>query len=382
VPNPIVWFVLLFGLATITAPSAPQRSAAGARPSRISVKATRFVDASGRRFEWRGLTAFRLVELIAHGREKEAIAFLDWSARNTLTVVRVLSMAEGLFQLKPEEGLKALPRLLELAAARGLHVEIVALADTAAIKLDLERHTKAIATIAAANSNALVEIANEPWHPTQDPRLHDPAFVRKLADLIPRDVPVALGSVEANDGYSAGRYVTWHAPRSPADGGWGHVQELRAGADLAARFGKPVVSDEPIGAAEQFIPGRRDNDPQRFAAAAALTRLAGLGATFHYEGGLQARIPTGTELACFEAWRRALDALQELPDGGRFAQGAAKAAVVSEKGSRAVFSRVFERDVWMVLADPRGPTKITWESGWRLEKETRLDGLVVIHGRR
>jgi hypothetical protein len=68
----------------------------------------------------------------------------------------------------------------------------------------------------------------------------------------------------------------------------------------------PVVSDEPIGAAEQMEPGRRDNDPTRFEAAARATREAGLGATFHYSDGIQAVIPTGRQLLCFEAWRKAL----------------------------------------------------------------------------
>ena len=175
-------------------------------------------------FEWRGITAFRLLEQIAHGREGEAIAYLDWARARKVTVVRVLTMAKHLFQLSPGRWSEALPRLLTLAAERGLFVEIVALADTADTSLDLAQQVKAIAAMAAAHPNAIVEIANEPWHPTQDPRLHDPAFVKALADLVPAQVPVALGSIEGGDGYAAaGRYATWHSPRSNAADGWGHV---------------------------------------------------------------------------------------------------------------------------------------------------------------
>jgi hypothetical protein len=108
---------------------------------------------------------------------------------------------------------------------------------------------------------------------------------------------MSLGSVEENEGYGAGDYVTWHPPRS-AD----HVRALAHGAELIAKFKKPVISDEPIGAADAAIPGRRDNDPERFRAAARAIRQAGLGATFHYDGGLQARLPSAVEGACLDAW--------------------------------------------------------------------------------
>ena len=359
-----------------------QKPRAAIAPSRLQIEGSRFVDPGKRTFEWRGITAFRLAEQIAHSHEQDAIAYLDWCATNQMSVVRVLMMAHHLFQLQPGDGIKVLPRLLDLAAARGLHVEIVALADTAAIKVDVEQHVKAIGAIAAKHPNALVEMANEPAHPTQDRRLHDPAFVRRLADLIPSQVPVALGSIEANAAYADGRYVTWHSPRSNAQDGWGHVLELRAGAELLARFQKPLISDEPIGAAEQFIPGRRDNDPKRFAAAAALTRMAGLGATFHYEGGLHARPPSGRELACFGAWKRALEALSDLPDGGEFVSGPLKAAVIPKQGARMAVSRIFDREAWIVAIDPTAGWKPKWSDGWGQDRSIVRDGVAVFRARR
>ena len=92
------------------------------------------------------------------------------------------------------------------------------------------------------------------------------------------------------------------------------------GAAFVRKFGKPVVSDEPIGAGPRDEPGRRDNRPARFRAAALLTRLAGMGATFHYEGGLQAKIPQGAELACLAAWREAWTLLPaDVESQGTFA---------------------------------------------------------------
>jgi hypothetical protein len=319
---------------------------------------------------------------VAHGREAEAIAFLDWARAQKLTVVRVLVMAKHLFELSPDEGVKALPRLLALAADRGLAVEVVALADTADIELDLAQHVKAVGAIAAAHPNAIVEIANEPWHPTQDPRLHDPAFVKGLADLVPPSVPVALGAIEGGDGYAtAGTYATWHSPRSTAADGWGHVLEIAEGAALLAKWQKPLVSDEPIGAAETVIPGRRDNDPRRFAATAILTRLASLGSTFHYDGGLQARLPSGRELECFKAWTTALDALSGLPEGGRFVGPGESARIAAVHGARAVFGRQYDQQVWVAAIDP-GDLKVQWQAPWHEIGRQAMPGVVLLRASR
>src|SRR5687768_633881 len=106
--------------ATATAAGAAAAPAA----ARLTISRTGWLK-SDQPFEWRGITAFRLAEQMAHGREAEAIAYLDWAQRQQLTVVRVLAMAKHLFELKPDEGLKALPRLLSLAADRDLVVEVV-----------------------------------------------------------------------------------------------------------------------------------------------------------------------------------------------------------------------------------------------------------------
>ena len=158
-------------------------------------------------------------------------------------------------------------------------------------------HVKAIGEICARYPNALLELANEPGHPTQSKSVHDAATLQSLARLVPPAVPVALGSVEYGDGFAAGSYVTWHAPRSSR---W--YADLARGAELVKRFKKPVVSDEPIGAADHAVPGRRDNNPEHFQQAAAASRRAGIGATFHYDGGVQAKPLTAIEMACLDAW--------------------------------------------------------------------------------
>jgi hypothetical protein len=268
-----------------------------AEAAHLKISGTRFLKPDGTTFQWRGISAFRLLEFVAHGNEKQADEYLRWAASKRLNVVRVFAMADGIFQLTPEDGLRALPRLFELASKHGIYVEIVAFTGTSVIKVDRAAFVKAIGEICAKHPNALLELANEPGHPTQAPEMHDPAHLRSLLPLVPKQVPVALGSVEYAEGFAAGTYVTWHSPRSAT---W--AKQVEEGAKMLRQFGKPVVNDEPIGAADAPIPGRRDNDPARFRAAARAMRRAGVGATFHYDGGIQTRLPTKQETACLDAW--------------------------------------------------------------------------------
>jgi hypothetical protein len=268
---------------------------------RLHVDGTRWVAADGTAFHWRGISAFRLVEMVAHGQEKQADAYLAWAASKHLTIVRVITMADILFDLSPEDGVRALPRLLEMAQSHGLAVEVVALADTARIKVDPRAHVKAIGEICARYPNAVLEIANEPGHSTQIEETERASYLLELRKLVPSAVPVALGSVERGDDLAAGDYVTWHPPR-----GRNWLDRLSAGGDLQKRFGKPVVVDEPIGAGERMIRNRRSNDPAQFRRMAEICRNLGLGATFHYEGGLRTAIPTGREADCFKAWLEGL----------------------------------------------------------------------------
>ncbi|MGH9309160.1 MAG: hypothetical protein ACRD1U_07290, partial [Vicinamibacterales bacterium] len=254
--------------------------------------------------------------------------------------------------------------------------------DTREIDVDMEQHVKAVGALAAAHGNALVEIANEPWHPTQTRRLHGPVFVKTLAALVPEPVPVALGSAERDARYADSDYVTWHSPRGGGDEGWQHVLEIAEGARLIARWQKPVIGDEPIGAAAERIAGRRDNDPGRFAAAGALTRLAGLGATFHYEGGLQARVPSGRELEAFVAWSDGLELLDGMPPGGRFLDQAELSRVAAVGGARRAFGRVFDRELWIVAVDPAPGVSAKSEAGWTFDMRGGGAGVRVFRGRR
>jgi hypothetical protein len=321
----------------------------------------------------------------AAGKTVDVDAYLKWAAAQELTVVRVLVMAKHLFELPPERGVGALDSFLSRAARHSMHVEVVALADTGSYSMDVNAHVRRIGEIAGRHANAFVEIANEPYHPTQRPEVHNEPFLRTLRREIPSQVPVALGAAGYPELHAGGDFVTFHSSRSDGSGGWGHVRDLRIGVDFLRRAGKPVVNDEPIGAGQTFQPGRRDASPERFRAHALVAGLIGLYSTFHYEGGLQAQRPAGRELECFSAWR---EGIQLAEDGPRAVpqitslQGKAPARTnVPAKGG--AFAIVDGDRAWtVVFGDGAEGSEIKWLGEWRPERPKRWPGLQLMTARR
>ena len=271
---------------------------------RLRAQERTLVCADGTLFRWRGVTAFRLADLIADGRDAEAVRYLDWAHRTGFNVVRVLATLCCWFDLPPGAGQKALPKLLALAKERGMSVQIVALAGTAPHErsIDLEAQVRAIGAIAAAHDNAIVEIANEPEHATQDRRLHNFAYVDKLATLVPADVLTIGGSARVDHAVTPplGDLVTRHLSR--LDNVWEMMQRVRGLAHVAEATGRPVLSGEPFGAGEKRVPGTRETDPDLFFTYGALCRVFELSCNFHLEAGLHAALPGPVQQAGAEAF--------------------------------------------------------------------------------
>ena len=166
----------------------------------------------------------------------------------------------------------------------------------------LRTQVSATGGIAAGYPNVVVQVANEHYHPTQSRELHDPDVLAELGGLIPADVlHTESPATEETALIPAGRFVTRHLSRSGRPAEMLERVELLRG--LAAQLSKPVVNDEPVGAAELEQPGRRLSDPAFFRALARRTSAARLaGGTFHCEDGLLARIPGPVQQACARAW--------------------------------------------------------------------------------
>jgi hypothetical protein len=359
-----------------------QGAAAPAGPrTHLQIDGTRFRTPEGQPFQWRGLTAFRLIDYIADRNESEVEKLLSWAEAQKLTVVRTLAMGGSFMDLKPADGRSSLSRLLILAAKHKLHVEVVALADTMEMPVNLDEQLSTLGQTLGDHPNALLEIANEPAHPTQAPALGKPDVLLTLASRVPVDVPIALGSMEADESFARGDYATWHAPRDNKLEGWGHVLAVAQGAELVQKWKKPVVSDEPIGAGPKYEPGRRDDVPARFRAAALLTRLAGLGATFHYASGVQAKIPEGRELECFDAWNDAWTLLPpDVESQGTFAAAGGQGAAVQDfdrKAAFGVFERISGNRGWVLAIGPGDPA-LKLAPGWSVAETKMFEGARLV----
>ena len=192
-----------FGLALLLLGSDPE-SAGSSPPDSVHVSRSDPGDRAVFR-DWRGVTAFALLDQLADGREHEAAAFMRWARDRGFNVVRVLGMAHRLFRLSPADGVEGVPRLLRLAGAHGLTVELVVFADTRSFRLDLAAHADRVARAVSGASNVVIELANENDHATQDPRLTEPARLRALRERLPAEIPVSLGSLHGGD-VRLGRY--------------------------------------------------------------------------------------------------------------------------------------------------------------------------------
>ena len=353
---------------TVPVPAAPAQAAQVAS-AHLQIAGSQFRTSDGRTWPWRGITSFRLLEQLAAGRTDEVERYLAWAAAEKLSIVRVLAMAKHLFELSPDRGRAHLDDLLTRAARHNLHVEIVALADTGSYDVAAADQVSAIAAIAARHPNAVLEIANEPYHATQRPEVHERKQLAAWLSLVPGAVPVATGADDTFDDSSDGEFVTYHFSRSSGQQGWGHVLALAEGHAVRERLRKPLINDEPIGAGQTYQPGRRDDNPDRMRAAALLTRMTGMGGTFHYEGGLQSRIPEAVELACFKAWQ---EAWVHLPDDiesqWTFRPAGANGSVATVSGAAGAWEVQKRNEVWLLIVGAPSSPKVQWASGWREER--------------
>jgi hypothetical protein len=285
------------------------RSASATALPRLVLQGRRLATNEGRPFVWRFATGFRLVDDVADGREAATIEFLDWLHAAGFNGARVLSSLCCWFNLSPADGRRALPRTLELAAERGIYLEVVALAGTKAggwSTDEMRQHVKSLGEICAAAVNcAAIEIANENAHPSQNRALTDPALLQSLLDTIPSTVPVSAGSnccgeTDRAEVHHGGRYITVHGDRGQPI--WERTWHLRRQHELSVSTEKYVVDDEGIGAGESEEHGRRSPHADEFFARGVLSRVLSIGVTFHFSDGLQAVRPGPVQAAAASAF--------------------------------------------------------------------------------
>lgn len=231
--------------------------------------------------------------------DDEVRAYLDWVVTTGFNGIRIFcghlgwSVREQTLQLVYER----LGFVLDESRKRGLYVEVTAITGSAN-GFDVRQHLATINSIVRPFDNVIVELANEPYHPTQSEDVHKPEFLRNLRGYIDANILVAYGAAadDENSEMAGGDYVTAHLDRGRDE--WNMVRRVRELEVLSDTNRKHVVNNEPIKA------GSQNKNPAIYFTMALLNRGFEVGGVFHSDAGLQSVVHTGEQQALAEAWVR------------------------------------------------------------------------------
>jgi len=280
------------------------------------VSGRRLVTREGEPALWVGLTAFTLLEHIAHGRFTDAEAYVRWARDEGFNVLRVLSMVWWPdLKLTAEEGYEALPHLLRLTARNGMRIELVGLATTSGrtqfpgFDWDYGRGQQHIRDLrdlilrAADDAGVMLQVANEHWHPSQAEWVRDPVHIHALEGEVAGRGFLTTQSAAEHDEWTdppKGAYITRHLDRGRDC--WNMVRRVRELENVSLGTGQFVVNDEPAKPAD-LNPSDHPWSPESIAfVMGALNRLCNVGGTFHSTAGLRAQVPTGQDLSAARAF--------------------------------------------------------------------------------
>lgn len=332
---------------------------------------------------------------LLHGRQDEVWRRLDAYRKAGKTMVRVLGMlglpnwvAAGLDFSPRTPGYEAAHQLLvDEAGSRGMYVKSDLFADAQAVvpdKNERKAMTRAFAAFCRANAGVLPGLSNEPykngWSSADDPALLE------LADLFAAEVghlDFTIGDVgdddqEASPNIAAKmatisrhcNIVAWHPSRSwdPNDKRWRrHLDHLEGTTEIWGQWrpGVGLFVEEPIGAALQAIPGRRDNDPEAFVAAQMISLLCGFAAyTYHW-------IPGELDVDQLPGFYDATEVIAAIPSAPEWSyrndswQGAPTDGMLWDGKEGKVRHLVNGGQAWSLAYGDLKEGSLQWRAGWQ-----------------
>lgn len=354
---------------------------------------------SGENFRWIGATSFRLLHMVANGDDaRSRLVELRGLGFN---LVRVLATATNLFDLPAAKGRAALPTLLTLCQEIGIGTEIVALADTKAWSTQqMQDHLQAVYQLCEAFDWGVVEGGNEigPVHTTQHADI-----VRVCKGFASRTLPYCPGSVHGGELCQDPAALTpGELARGQREGIWPFWDEistyaraygtshLKRGDDRPNRIRRVrelelsaanqkcyFVDDEPQGAADAPVPGKRDASSAAFFGQGVLAQVFGVGATFHSENGLRSEPFSPNQRRCAEAFIRGANIVQGKPLAFKNT-GWADSPLASFTNAVRCYSGVGETPITCVIG--AGPTTtLTTKNGYRLGPVRDQEGEFVVY---
>jgi hypothetical protein len=262
-----------------------------------------------------------------------------------------------------------LPQFLTEARQRGLNV-YEAYHTEAGTGYDLNAHTRELEAINADRDNVLREAANEADHPTQGGRL-SPERCREIVSMMASPVAGYGATIEddESDKYAGGAFVSVHRDRSRDK--WNCVRRVREVEASSERNKKPAFDQEPIGADEQSIQGKRESDPAIFFTQAVLARIFEVGSILHSTDGLHANRFQPNQRRCAEAFITGhriwpYDSPRLTYKNTGWADSPVKDAWFQDEGGTVcrVYSGVTGNDGLTCALGLTGDPRIEWQNGW------------------
>lgn len=244
------------------------------------------------------MTNFPAAGLVAHGREGEVIAFADWMVREGITGCRLLSCwgysGNESLRFTPDEGLKAMPRTLQIFRERGRYAMPVGVVDSEKFgKTDEGYWPRVLHELGniCAQAGMPLEGGQEIPHETQD----DEAANWVTAYRPPAGVLYCEGSVHAANDCS----------KALADGGFICTHVLRK-VDQVVRHNKVADTFYPMGKPYISMEPDKGMDQATWYNVGRTCRAREMGLAFHGAAVLYGQVPTGAELEGARAMLRGL----------------------------------------------------------------------------
>lgn len=329
----------------------------------------RYFVVGGQTYRPRWASALSILRRSASQRED----LLSWLRSVGFDGVRVFAGALSWAGQTPDLARQELPGLLEMCRRLGLLVEVVPVTDSGVSGgYDVGSHTKAVVQICTQFENTIIEIANEPWHPTQAESVHNLEYLMALRRALPSYIPTSLGAPSVDEEpipQPVADYITLHLDRGRDK--WNMVRRVRELELVSQDFKKPVINNEPIGADEldgSQTGRQRLNDPSIFFCMGALNRLFEVGGVFHSQFGLQAEMPGPVQTDCATAFIRGWSSIQTIDRVAFYNARWANSPVVDADFDSGALVRAYS-GVWgnrgaIVLVGLRGDPHLVVGNGW------------------
>ena len=316
---------------------------------------------------WRMVTAFQLYKRYLDGEDLRP--FLLWARSTGANGVRVLGMAHNLFRLYPQEYgafyQQGIAGFCQLVAAYGLYIEWVVFADAQHVMNSSNVQQYFLGQMAEQLSphvNVVAELVNEHSQngviPTQFGVPGGATLWSRGSDLSGKYPP-----------YQAWNFVTYHSqrkdewPRTAKDS-----HEIRDGVPTYMARHCPVVPNEMVGAGDSMKPWSRSNIPKDFYWYGATAQLMGAGATFHFENGLYANLPSPTQQRCAEAFFAGMTSVLPQTQKWHYTRGGLDDCPLEHNDSKALrtFAKIQGNQAEAIVIRPVPEWKAETRQGWRI----------------